>query len=191
MIRPVRASLIVLLILLSSLAMVSSSPVSAQENPSPENPPPVPVELPCAGNVSVQVLGRIPYEGGQDIALVRIIWGPDGYIDAHTHPAVMWVTVESGQFGLTLLEDVEMTVTRAATSESEATQESLTPNVEVVLEPGDGFVERGMIHSARNMSSTESMSTIFAAVVESGQPLTQCVDAATPVASTGHHATVR
>jgi hypothetical protein len=184
MISPVRASLIVLLMLLSSIATASSSAAIAQENP-----PPVPVQLPCASNISVQVLGRIPYEGGQDIALVRIIWGPDGYIDAHTHPAVMWVTVESGQFGLTLIEDAEMTVTRAATADSEATQEPLTPNAEVVLEPGDGFVEMGMVHSARNMSSTESMSTIFAAVVESGQPITQCIDAATPVASTGHYAT--
>ena len=183
--RPVRASLIALFVLMSSLAMVSSSSVTAQENP-----PPVQVNLPCASNVSVQVLGRTPYEDGQDIALVRIIWGPEGFIDAHTHPAVMWVTVESGQFGLTLLEDAEMTVTRAATADAEATQETLVPNEEIVLEAGDGFVERGMIHNARNMSSTESMSTIFAAVVQSGQPLTQCVDMATPVAGTGYHATM-
>lgn len=185
MTRPTCRSLVVLLVLLSSLLTVPAGSGVAQENP-----PAVQVELPCATNVSVQVLGRIPYEDGQDIALVRIIWGPDGFIGAHTHPAVMWVTVESGQFGLTLLEDAEMTVTRAATAESEATQETLAPNEEVVLEAGDGFVEMGMIHSARNMSSTESMSMIFAAVVETGQPLTQCVDMATPVAG-GSRATAR
>jgi hypothetical protein len=177
MTRPTRRSLVVLLALLLSLLTVPAGSGVAQDNP-----PAVQVELPCASNVSVQVLGRIPYEDGQDIALVRIIWGPDGAIGAHTHPGVMWVTVESGQFGLTLLEDAEMTVTRAATTESEATQETLTPNEEVVLEAGDGFVEMGMIHSARNMSSTESMSTIFAAVVETGQPLTQCVDMSSPAA---------
>jgi hypothetical protein len=48
----------------------------------------------------------------------------------------------------------------------------------------------GMIHSARNISSTESMSTFFAAVVVAGQPLTQCVDTSTPVAA-GNRATVR
>lgn len=179
--RMARNCLVVLgIAIMSSVTALSISPAGAQENP-----PLVPVELPCAGNVSVQVLGRTPYEGGTDIALVRIVWGPDGYIDAHTHPGMMWVTVESGQFGITVLEDAPMTVTRAATALSEATQEELSPNVEVVLEAGDGFVEMGMIHSARNMSSDESMSTIFAGVVESGQPLTTCVDMATPMAITG------
>ena len=183
---PTLRSLVLLLALVSSLLVVPAGSGAAQDNP-----PPVQVELPCATNVSVQVLGRVPYEDGRDIALVRIIWGPDGSIGAHTHPAMMWVTVESGQFGLTLLEDAEMTVTRAATTDAEATQETLTPNEEVVLEAGDGFVETGMVHGARNMSSTEPMSTIFAAVVETGQPLTQCVDLATPVARAGNHATLR
>lgn len=183
MIRPLHRSLVVVLAFLAALLAL---PVGAAQ----ENPPPVAVELPCATNVSVQVLGRTPYADGQDIALVRIIWGPNGAIGAHTHPAVMWVTVESGQFGLTLLEDGEMTVTRAATADTEATTEPLVRDVELVLEAGDGFVETGMIHSARNLSDTEAMSTIFAAVVESGQPLTQCVDLASPVAR-GNMATVR
>lgn len=176
--RSARYRVVVLgLTLMSSATALSISPAGAQERPQL-----VPVELPCAGNISVQVLGRTPYEGETDIALVRIVWGPDGYIYAHTYPGMMWVTVESGQFGLTLLEDTPKTLTRAATADSEATEEQLTPNVEVVLEAGDGFVEMGMIHSARNLSGEESMSTIFAAVVESGQPLTTCVDMATPAA---------
>ena len=34
------------------------------------------------------------------------------------------------------------------------------------------------------------MSTIFSVVVESGQPLTSCVDEATPVAGIGHQSMV-
>jgi hypothetical protein len=127
--HPVRRSFVVLIALLSSLVVVPGGAGATQDTA-----PPVQVELPCASTVSVQVLGRIPFEGGNDIALVRIIWGPDGSIGAHTHPAVMWVTVESGQFGLTLLEDAEMTVTRAASTGSEGTEETLVRDVEVVLE---------------------------------------------------------
>jgi hypothetical protein len=191
MFRTVRLALIAIVAVGAMLATLASGPVVAQDAPPPENPPPVAVDLPCAGNIEVQVLGRTSYDEADDIALVRIIWGPDGYIDAHTHPAVMWVTVESGQFGLTLIEEGEMSVTRAATADAEAAVEQLEPGVEVVLEAGDGFKETGMIHSARNMSSTEAMSTIFAAVVETGQPITICVDMATPIAGTGGQGSVR
>lgn len=184
-----RRRLIVLwLALFTSLVALPIAPVAAQDAMPPvqmDSPPPVPVELPCAWNVSVQVLGRTPIETGQDLVLVRITWGPNGIISAHTHPGVLWVTVESGSFGFTLLDDAEMSVTRAATADSEAVQEPLMPNVEVTLGPGDGFPEMGMIHTARNLSSEESMSTIFSGVVESGQPLTSCLDEASPVAGDG------
>ncbi len=158
-------------------ALTLCSTVFLSSSLAQDNPPPVEVTLPCAGNVSVQVLGRIPVpDSTQDLALVRIIWGPDGYIGAHTHPGMMWVVVESGSFGLTLIDDMEMTVTRTATEGTPAAVESLVPGEEVALEPGDGFPEMGMVHSARNLLSDGVTTTIFSGLVEQGQPLTSCVE---------------
>ena len=174
--RTSRRSTILGLLFVVLLAALPAGSAAAQSNP-----PPVEVTLPCADNVSVQVLGKFPVDdGSQSVALVRIIWGPGGGIEAHTHPGVMWVTVESGSFGLTLLDDSEMTVTRAATADREASEEPLTPGEEVALEAGDGFAETGMVHSARNLSD-EPTTTVFAGLVTSDQPLTSCVDDASPV----------
>jgi len=149
-----------------------------------ENPPPQPVTLECATGMSIQVLGRSPIgDGSQDLALVRVIFEPDGGIGAHTHPGTSTVTIESGELGFTFLDDGEMTVKRTATANSEATDEPLPRDQEVALQPGDTFLEQGMVHSARNISDGET-TLVFAAVVTTGEPLTMCVDPATPVAST-------
>jgi len=169
------------LVFVMLLAALPSAPVAAQDNP-----PPIAVELPCATNVSVQVLGRLPIpDTTQDLVQVRIIWGPGGSIGAHTHPGIMWVVVESGTLGFTLLDDSEMSITRSARADREASQEPLTQDVEVALEAGDGFPEMGMAHSARNLSD-ETTTTVFSGLVEQGQPLTSCVDDATPMA-VAHH----
>lgn len=163
------------------LSVLIALPISVAAQ---DNPPPVQVDLPCANNVSVQVLGRTPVED-QDLVLVRIIWGPGGSIGAHTHPGTLWVTVESGSLGFTLLEDTEMSVLRSATADREATEEPVSRDVEVELEAGDGFPEFGMVHSARNLSD-ETTTTIFSGLVEQGQPLTSCVEDATPAMGARH-----
>ncbi len=178
--RTTRSSIVVWLALFSLLAAAPATSAAAQTNP-----PPVKVELPCATDVSVQVLGRTPVEDGKDLVLVRIIWEPGGGIEAHTHPGTLWVVVESGSLGFTLLEDVDMSVTRAATADSEASQEQISRDVEVALDAGDGFAETGMVHSARNLSD-ETTRTVFAGLVEPGQPLTSCVDEASPMAGSGY-----
>lgn len=109
-----------------------------------ENPPAQPVELPCATNVSAQVLGRTPVEGtDQNLLLVRITFGVDGSIGLHTHPGTLVVTVESGSLGFTLMDEGEMTITRAATGDTEASEEAAAQGEEVALEPGDSFIEMG------------------------------------------------
>lgn len=175
-----RRLIVICLALVSLLAALPLNSTAAQDNP-----PPVQVDLPCATNISVQVLGRTPvHDGEQDLVLVRIHWGPGGSIEAHTHPGTLWVVVESGQFGLTLLEDGEMSVTRAATADTEATVEPIAQDEEVVLEAGDGFAEMGMVHSARNMGD-ETITTIFSGLVEPGQPLTSCAEEAAQTVSGG------
>jgi quercetin dioxygenase-like cupin family protein len=149
-----------------------------------ENPPPQPVTLECATGMNIQVLGRSAIgDGSQDLALVRVIFEPDGGIGAHTHPGTSTVTIESGEIGFTFLDDGEMTVKRTATANSEATDEPLPRDEEVALQPGDTFLEQGMVHSARNIGDGDA-TLVFAALVTTGEPLTMCVDPATPVAST-------
>lgn len=146
-----------------------------------DNPPAQPVELPCATNVSAQVLGRTPVEGtDQNLLLVRIIFGVDGGIGPHTHPGTLVVTVETGSLGFTLMDGGEMPITRAATAETEASEEAALQGEEVALEPGDSFIEMGMVHTARNMSD-EPTTVLLAGLIEKEQPLTICTEAGTPM----------
>ncbi len=146
-----------------------------------DNPPAQPVELPCATNVSAQVLGRTPVEGtDQNLLLVRIIFGVDGGIGLHTHPGTLVVTVESGALGFTLMDDGEMVITRAATADTEASEEAAIHGEEVSLEPGDSFIEMGMVHTARNMSD-EPTTVLLAGLIEKDQPLTICAEDGTPM----------
>lgn len=138
---------------------------------------PQPVKLGCAENVSAQVLGNgAPSAAdGHALVLVRIIFGPGGSIGAHTHPGTLVASVESGTLGFTLLDDMEMSITRAGSDGTPAAEEPLTADQEVELVGGDGFVETGMIHTARSIGD-EPASVLLSGLIEADAPLTQCVD---------------
>ncbi|MBA2276567.1 MAG: hypothetical protein H0W06_02275 [Chloroflexia bacterium] len=159
--------LIAVTVLFSSLAL------SARAQPAE----PKPVDLPCAENVSAQVLGSgAPSTAeGQALVLVRIIFGPDGSIGEHTHPGTLVASVESGTLGFTLLDEGEMTITRAGSGGTPTAEEPLTVDEEVELSAGDGFVEMGMVHTARSIGD-EPASVLLSGLIEAGQPLTKCVD---------------
>ncbi len=161
--------------LLSMLTVMPASATLAQENP-----PVRPVDLPCASGVSAQVLGStLVNDDTQHLLQVRVIFEPGGYFTAHTHPGIVIATVESGLFGFTHLSEGEMMVNRAATADSEATQEALPHGEEVVFNPGDWFVETGMIHTGANLSDGQT-TVLVTGLIEPGQPLTICSDEATP-----------
>lgn len=160
------------------LAFIPYASASAQELP-----PPKPVEIPCATNVSAQTLAATPVgDGSQSLVLVRVIIGPGGSIGEHTHPGTLAVVIEQGTFGLTLVQDGEMMVTRAATADTEATTEHLVPGEMSTLNPGDSFIEMGMVHSATNLADGDT-AALISGLIETGQPLTTCVDAASTAAS--------
>lgn len=140
-------------------------------------PEPQPVTLPCASNVSAQVLGSASpaTATGQTLVLARIIFGPGGSIGAHTHPGTLVVSVESGSFGFTLLDHGDMPVMRSTAAGTPAVAEPMMQDQEVELAPGDWFVETGLIHTARNLSD-EPTSVLLTGLIEAGQPLTQCVE---------------
>lgn len=146
-------------------------------------PAPQPVTIPCATNVSAQVLGNAAPGSAaeQSLVLARIIFGPGGSIGAHTHPGTLVVSVESGTLGFTLMEDAAsgemgtMSVMRAAPAGTPAAAEPLAAGQEVELAPGDWFIETGMVHTARSIGE-EPAAVLLSGLIEAGQPLTQCVD---------------
>jgi quercetin dioxygenase-like cupin family protein len=127
----------------------------------------------CIAGVQAKVLGATQpeYAPGYTLVTARLTFEPGGSIGAHTHPGTLVVTIESGTFGLTLLSDDHMQITRAGSDVAEMA----VPDEEAVLEAGDGFVEMGMVHSARNLGDDEVVVTV-SGLVEDGQPLTQCVE---------------
>ena len=178
--RAVRSTLTLLVAFAALFTLAPFTSTVAQDVP-----PPNPVDIPCATNVSAQVLAATPVgDGSETLVLARVIFGPGGSLGAHTHPGTLAVVIESGSFGLTLLNDGEMMVTRAATADSEATQEPLVVDEMATLNPGDSFIEMGMIHSATNLGDGDT-TALISGLIESGQPLTICADDATPMAQ--HH----
>jgi quercetin dioxygenase-like cupin family protein len=170
------------LVAFASLGLFTVTATAAQDVPSPK-----PIDLPCVENVSAQVLNATPVgDGSQSLVLVRVILGPGGTIGDHTHPGTLAVTIESGSFGLTVADHGEMAINRGGPASAESTPEPMEPGQQYTLAPGDGFIETGMVHNAANLSDGDT-TVLIAGLIESGQPLTQCVDGATPMTSAGQH----
>jgi quercetin dioxygenase-like cupin family protein len=166
-------SLIVTLVIVAVIGL-STTTDSAAAPPEPQ-----PVTLPCATNMSVQMLGNAQPAAaeGQTLVLVRAIFGPGGGIGPHTHPGTLVISVESGAFGFTPVGEgaMEMSVMRSGEAGTPAAAEPMVMGQETVLHPGDWVVETGMVHSARTVGD-EPVEVVFSGLVEAGQPLTTCVD---------------
>lgn len=160
-----------------ALGLVVSGLVAAGTSSLAAPPAPQPVTLPCATNMSIQMLGNTEPAAaeGQTLVLVRAIFGPGGGIGPHTHPGTLVISVESGAFGFTVEEEGEMMVMRSGDAGTPAAAEPMAAGQEVVLNPGDWVVEAGMVHSARTVGD-EPVQVVFSGLVEAGQPLTTCVD---------------
>ena len=156
----------------AAAVLLVSSPLASAAPPEPQ-----PVTLGCATDMRVQVLGNTAPASaeGQSLVLVRAFFGVGGGIGPHTHPGTLVVSVESGEFGVTLEEegDMGMAVMRAGDAGTPAAEQMLTPGDEVILTPGDWFIETGMIHSARN-AGDEPVTVLFTGLVTAGQPVTSC-----------------
>ena len=114
---------------------------------------------------------------GQALTLVRAYFGVGGGIGPHTHPGTLIVVVEEGQFGVTLEEESDMGMMVMRASDDAATppaEEMLMVGQEAVLEPGDWFIETGMVHSARTVGD-EPVAVTFTGLTTAGEPLTSCV----------------
>ena len=162
--------------LIATLAFSTVATLAASAPGSAAQPEPQPVTLPCATEMRIQVLGSTEpaNAAGQALTLVRAFFAPSGGIGPHTHPGTLVVAVESGQFGVTLEDEgMDMAVMRAGDAGTPAAAEPLTAGQEAVLQPGDWFIETGMIHSARTIGD-EPVTVVFTGLTEAGQPLTSC-----------------
>lgn len=179
MIRTLRLLLTVIVAAATILAVSAPAGTAAQDVPAPQ-----PVTLECATDVSIQVLGTTEVgDGSETLVLVRVLFEPGGRLEAHTHPGTLTVTVESGSFGYTLLEEAEeIVITRAATEEDgEPVQEPAIVGEQMELAPGDAFIDTNRPHRAENLSDEET-TVLFAGLVATGEPITTCVEDATPAA---------
>jgi len=170
MIRTARLLIVVLLLSASTLVALAASSAAQPAEPQP-------VDLPCAENVRAQPLGRgePANADGQTLVLVRTFFAPGGSIGAHTHPGTLVLTVESGTFGFTLLDEGEMTIHRAGADGTPTAEETVRTGEEVEVTAGDWFVETGMVHTGRSIGD-ETAVTVYAGLVTTGEPITQCVD---------------
>ena len=162
-----------------SLAAVAGVAMSAGAGAHAAQPAPQPVTLACATDMSIQVLGKTAPASadGQALTLVRAYFGVGGGIGPHTHPGTLIVVVEEGQFGVTLEEESDMGMMVMRASDDAATapaEEMLMVGQEAVLEPGDWFIETGMVHSARTVGD-EPVAVTFTGLTTAGEPLTSCV----------------
>ena len=163
--------------LVAALILSTGLFATAQYGIAAQPAEPQPVTLECAEDVSAQVLGGAEPAAaeGQAMVLARLIFAPGGSIGAHTHPGTLVVTVESGTLGFTLLHEGEMSIIRAGSDGTPAAYEPLVTGEEVELSPGDGFIEIGMVHSARSIGDEPAV-VLVSGLIEVGQPLTECVD---------------
>ena len=131
----------------------------------------------CVDDVSVEKLGQVMPDDASGLALVtlRVTFAPGGEIAAHTHPGTLVVSIVSGEFEFTMLENVEHMIMRGGTASQPSAAEHVAYNVPVVLEAGDWFEDpSGIVHSASN-PGTEPTVALVSGLVDPDQPFTQCV----------------
>ncbi|MBA2278044.1 MAG: hypothetical protein H0W06_09810 [Chloroflexia bacterium] len=134
------------------------------------------VELPCAEKVSAQPLDRAEPAAadGHTLVFARLTIAPGGSLGPHTYPGTGVVTVESGIFGFTLLEEGEMTIHRAGTTGTPGAEEPVRMGKEVELTAGNWFMDTGMMHRVRGIGDEPVVST-FTGLVKAGSLLV-CAD---------------
>ncbi|HET8646100.1 MAG TPA: hypothetical protein VFO85_11460, partial [Vicinamibacteria bacterium] len=163
----------------AGLALIAAAALGSAPAGRAAPPAPQPVTLECATDMSIQRLGAAEPASaeGQALTLIRAYFGVGGGIGPHTHPGTLVVVVEEGQFGVTLEEESDMGMMVMRASEDAATppaEEMLTAGQETVLEPGDWFIETGMVHSARTVGD-EPVTVTFTGLTTAGEPVTSCV----------------
>lgn len=154
MFRKTLASLVTVLFVVT-LASAGSLNIMAQDAAAPTIER-LGVAEPSSAPGMVLVLGRVTFPAGATIP-------------SHTHPGATLVYVESGAFGITVLEGAGV-VTRATVEGTPGAVEEMETGTELILGPGDTFFEDlGSIHEARNAADGDTV-VITTQLLEAGMP---------------------
>ena len=166
---------------LITVGLVTASLVATVSSAAAAPPERQPITLPCATNAFVQRLAAGTPMGDEEhsLVLIRVIFEPGGGIGPHIHPGTLAQTVESGRFGFTLIEEGEMMLMRSGEAGTPAVEEVIPVGQEIELGPGDAFIETGMVHTGRAIGE-EPVVLTYAGLFTAGEPLTTCVEDATP-----------
>jgi quercetin dioxygenase-like cupin family protein len=128
-----------------------------------------PTPDPFAG-VTIEQLGSgMPANApGYSLVLLRIMMAPGALIPRHVHPGQVILYVESGTFGTTFGEG-DAVITRAAT-EGTPVAETPTPNVEVMMNPGDSVSYSKVTTHIMHNPGDEPLVLLVSALLSSDQP---------------------
>lgn len=137
-----------------------------------------------AAPITVETLGSTPSMDapGMSLLLLRFTIAPGGVVPTHVHPGQLIVTVESGMLAYTVLSG-EGEVVRAGSGTPTAT-EVIAPGTEVMLGPGEWFIEHpAAVHTAHNPGDEPTV-LLVTGLVATDEPFLQPMemDMPTPAA---------
>ena len=117
---------------------------------------------------------------GEALGMRRNTFEPGGFVPPHMHPGALVLHVESGELTYTLIEGT-VQIQRAATAGTPGPTEELGPGQETVLRAGDWLFEQGVVHSARNATTDETV-VLVASLTTADMPFTVFHQMGTPPA---------
>jgi quercetin dioxygenase-like cupin family protein len=142
--------------------------LAAQEG----TPTPAVTVTELAPGVTAEVFSGVPSDRGpgQTLYTARFVFQPGAEIFPHSHPGTTSLTVDSGEFGWTLIQGTAHVV-RGAGSGGTQVEDITEPNKEVILNPGDNiYYEDDVVHTARGAGSDPAI-VYGSLLLTSGQPL--------------------
>ena len=135
---------------------------------------------PASVGVTTQILGsgRPDAAPGQSLGARRNTFAPGGFVPPHMHPGALVLHVEVGELTYTVIEGT-VQIQRAASAGTPGPTEQLGPGQETVLRAGDWLFEQGVVHSARNATSGETV-VLVASLTAADMPFTMFHEMGTP-----------
>lgn len=144
------------------LFTVSGVPAAQEATPAAEAAP-----------ITLETLGTAPSLDvpGMMQVLFRVTIAPGGVVPSHIHPGQIIVAVESGTLSYTVLGGEGESMRGGAGTPT--ADEAITPGTEVVMGPGEWFVEHpAVVHTARN-AGDEPTVLLVSGLVAADEPFLQ------------------
>ena len=127
---------------------------------------------PASVGVKTDILGNGQPDAapGEALGMRRNTFAPGGMVPAHMHPGALVLHVESGELTYTVIEGT-VQIQRATTAGPPGSTEELGPGQETVQHAGDWLFEQGVVHTARNATSGETV-VLVASLTTADMPFT-------------------